>query len=260
MKNRILMVVSAVVAVGCGGGKVGQPWDQNHDGLVEACEGLDRYSCGATSGCHGEAVACLAVCVDDGAGGCSSPCSEDFRCVPERCEELDAAQCSADPRCVLEAAPVCEIACLTGEDCPPCAQPQPVCRTRPPADDCSQRPFETCGVDSRCEVRAVTVCAHEGGGGTPPADPGIAPGEPAPGCGGDCTTTLQCAPRLVENDCAARDADRCEADGACRLVAYACAAVCEDDGNGGCKPCPLPPVSCVPADDVPVAPPPEPVR
>lgn len=246
MKNRILMVVSAVLAAGCGGGKVGQPWDENRDGLIAACEGLDRYSCSATPGCHEEPLACIALCVDDGKGGCGSPCADTFRCVPDRCEDLDAASCSADPRCILESTPVCEIACL-GTDCPPCAQPRDSCRTRPPSDDCSARPFETCSVDSRCEVREVVVCEGHGGGGTTrPGDQSI-----APGCGGGCTATLQCAPRIVESDCATRDVDSCENDGSCRLIAYACPAICQDDGNGGCKPCALPPIACVPADDGP---------
>jgi hypothetical protein len=154
--------------------------------LVPACEVQDLTVCSVTHAAGQEDDA-APKCGVLPPGGCTTTqiCTNK---APVACEDLAADACTANPNCELQNGPVCEIACLPNQPCPPCATPTPICVTRP----------------SHCETKPVDQCATEDG---------------------------------------------------CMVETFACPAICEDDGNGGCLPCNAPPARCV---DLP-APQPEPL-
>lgn len=290
---RNVWVASIVVlAAGCTGS---QAWDKNRDGLVGACEGLNRIACELSPGCKGQSLACIAVCVDDGKGGCGSPCPDDFACVPKaqpRCEDLNPHQCSSDKRCVVSTA-VCVAICLDDGSggCKPC--PATVCMPREPEPQpqpaCGLIPIGVCPLVPACHVETQTACTASAGG-TGHSEPGA----PEAGCGGGCTSTQLCVNTVPVNcesiavasctanpsceveyggvceiaclpgsacppcatptaRCVARHTPSCEelsviecgSRPTCRVESYACPAVCEDDGKGGCKPCNVPAPHCM---------------
>lgn len=264
MRARSVALALAVGVCGCGEVGANTPWDQNGDGLVQACEGLSRSACSTTPGCAIEALACPTVCIDDGKGGCV-PC-DDFRCkesLPFSCAGLTEAQCTVDPRCELTLVP-----CPAAEFCPAngdCScRTSAICRPKPPLD-CRSLSLSQCGAVSACQVVSYTVCAGGGsgsaGGAPVAADAGTADAgtadfrlpddagstqpafdagsePPPPGCGGGCYQVQQCEPRPKPSACTSRSASECSSDGRCKLEPLACAAVCLDEGDGGCWPCP----------------------
>lgn len=318
--RQTLMLATMAVMTACGvSGNT--PWDQNHDGLVTACEGLNPQACDATAGCERAAFACTLECRDDGHGGCvpcdstdvcrpsppstgpdcsqlpinlcgllpmcevvqrqlctgaastssnsgagfaepsAAPPEEQDRvacqtitaCVnrlPEQCESLSVDLCLAHPGCALEgsvstssgssdpaegAPALCDLACDANGVCSPCGIPQPQqrCVTLPPPDLCGGRDANTCTLDGQCMLESAPLCdvACDFDGNCPPCT------SPSP----------RCVAVPPTDDCAARDANSCEVDGRCVVEAWACAAICQDDGHGGCVPCDVPPPSCVPA-------------
>ena len=226
-------IASIVVLVGgCAGGLGTSPWDQNHDGLVGACEGLNRWACGATSGCEGEELACAAVCRDDGKGGCL-PCPEDFRCVPTGCEKLAVGLCGLASACSVQTKTVCsgvahsegapEAGCGGG-----CTTVQ-VCATRP-VQSCESTSVASCTANPACRLEQGPVCEI------------ACLGTECPLC---ATASQRCVTRPVDDACASLSDAACTASAGCRLEGAVCSLVCEDDGKGGCLPCPNAPTRCV---------------
>ena len=349
MRQTLMLAAMAVMAA-CGASG-NTPWDQNHDGLITACEGLNPQACGATSGCERVPVACTMICSDDGHGGClpsacdtagdscrptppsqvgcnnlpaslcaavplcelvqetvcsgsttpadptapgcmtppdSTECHTTSSCVnrrPVQCESLTNDVCLSHPGCALEGSDVaCAIACDSNGNCPPCALPQQRCVTAPPPDVCGSRDANTCAMDGRCVLEMGPVCdaACDPNGVCPPcampnppqrcvpapppdlcgaraqnscAADGQCMLEPGPIClcspDGVCppcaAPSVRCVPVPPTDECAGRDPTSCEVDGRCVIQAWACAAICQDDGHGGCLPCNAPPTVCVPA-------------
>ena len=282
--RQMAMAFVAVAVAGCGE-KGLHAWDENHDGLIAQCEGLNRVACGVTPGCQGQELACILICRDDGKGGCL-PC-DDFQCIPQTqpsCESLTAHQCANDPRCVVSLA-------TSPGACPPNAfcetSAVSVCQTKPPSTpDCALIPVGVCSLVPACEVQDITVCSVE-------PDHGIGNQKPTAGCFPSCTTTQICAARTTAScegrppaactadpkcelqtgpvceiaclpgqacppcatptqlcvtkpsHCESRSIDQCLPADGCQVEAFACLAICEDDGNGGCLPCDAPPPRCV---------------
>jgi len=344
--RQTLMLATMAVMTACGvSGNT--PWDQNHDGLITACEGLNPQACAATSGCEAVPTACTMICRDDGRGGClPSACdtagdscrptppspvgcnnlppglcaampmcelvqetvcsgsttpvdSHSLGCVPPpddchttevcvnrrpvQCESLSTSACLSHPGCALEGSDVaCAIACDANGNCPPCAVPQERCVTAPPPDVCGARDANTCAMDGRCVLEQGPLCDAlcDPNGNCPPcAVPSVrcVPAPPVDECGardqnscaadercmlepgplcvcssdGVCppcaAPSVRCVPVPPVDVCAGRDPNTCEVDGRCVIQAWACAAVCQDDGHGGCLPCTAPPPQCVPA-------------
>lgn len=220
MWRRVLWV--AVVAAGCGGTTQQQgtvkPWDKNGDGLVGACEGLSQSACGASPNCEYAVFVC------------------------------DAIAC-ADPNSCVNTCPA--------DECRP--------KLPPPPPSCEQLPTSVCHLFPQCVLTTQTVCWGNGSNpeavddkdsaGSAPVPP-LDPNGSSSGCGGGgggCNTTTVCSTRPT--DCGSRSLATCANDGKCEVETWACLAVCEDDGKGGCLPCNAPPDRCVPAHHVP---PPEP--
>lgn len=192
MRKLWTMTVAVVVLAGCQGAKDGtKPWDQNQDGLVTACEGLNHDTCVATAGCQLQPVYCLQACSD--ADGCL-PCDGVDLCVP--------------------VAP-------------------------PPPPDCSQLPVALCEFVPACEVQTAQLCTGVRG-----SDDAATPGMEG-GCMGppDACQTIQLCVNRLPPTCESLSVDACLSQPGCALeeLAWACAAICEDDGHGGCLPCPAPP-------------------
>jgi len=259
MRNLWIAVVATAVFAGCNAAPDGtKPWDQNHDGLITACEGLNHDSCLATPGCEAEAVYCTMVCRDDGLGGCL-PCDATETCRPVPTPVPD---CSALPPVLCGLVPACQV--VTQELCTGVREPEPVDPTMPPQHDCltppacqviqlcvnrlppacESLPADACLSHPGCALEAVgygcaAVCEDDGHGGCRPCEP--PPDLPAPRC-------VTVAPP----SCESVPLDRCSLTPGCYVedqANFACAAVCEDDGDGGCKPCPTPPIApprCLP--------------
>ena len=170
---------------------------------------------------------CDAVCDPD--GSCPPCANPSQRCVPapapDLCGSRDPNSCAVDGLCVLENGPACLPACDPNGFCPPCANPSQRCVPAPAPDLCGSRDPNSCGADGLCVLESGTSCY---------CDPN-----------GFCPQCANPAPRCVPM-CAGRDLNSCEVDGRCAVRAWACPAVCQDDGHGGCVPCNTPPVACVP--------------
>lgn len=276
-----------------------RPWDENADGLITACEGLNPMACDATPGCEREPVACILLCRDDGHGGCL-PCPQVEVCrpvlppPPRDCAQLSASLCSFAPQCELVTEQVCDggaaptpgstdlaapqprcgnecfrvqrcqdrqltaceqlspdeclskpgcaivhdvaeafAPCAPGSDCQrPEVDPLPRCITAPVPPACEQRDLGSCTIDGQCMLEQNGVC-----------DVYCEPGQLCAPC---TVGEVTCVPVRPVDQCALRDSASCDIDGRCMLESYGCPAVCEDDGAGGCLPCPAPPSACVP--------------
>jgi hypothetical protein len=236
------------------------------DATPPACGSLDITTCGTRADCHverssggstgfanpeGAPIACPALCTTDANGvtSCvSGPCdvSDSARCVPNApaaCEALDVNACSSRADCHLESSSAADVACP--QSCTTDSAGNTVCSGGcafvPPTDHCvSNAPMSCESLDANtCTQRAD--CSLE----TPP-------------CVATCTvdslgnricTTCDATPRCVTarpvDTCSGLDANACNARPDCSLESLACAAVCIDDGNGGCVPCD-PAVICMP--------------
>jgi hypothetical protein len=245
-------MVAVVVLVGCSAADGTRPWDQNHDGLVSACEGLNHDVCVATPGCEVEPLYCTMECRDDGHGGCM-PCAASELCRPVApppvpdCSNLPVALCRLVPACEVMTQTLCTGVREpepTDPSVPPqhgCIGPPDQCQTielcvnrQPPL--CESLPADTCLSQPGCalaqpEIACLAICEDDGQGG----------------CG--CLPCPAPPPRCVSvpTSCEALSADTCHSVPGCALIQedYACPAVCEDDGMGGCLPCPAPPPRCV---------------
>lgn len=240
--RQTLIIATFTILAACGPSG-DRPWDENHDGLVTACEGLNPFACDAAPGCVRAPGVCTMECRDDGRGGCL-PCAAPDRCQPLAldCGALSPERCGFMPGCELVTQTVCSAGYAAVED--QASPPAPgcgggchaveVCQARGPVA-CEQRSVDACLEQPGCalEVGACTFSCD--------AD------SPCPPCANSverCVTV----PAPVD-DCAGRDPNVCSVDGRCALLAASCAA-CELGADGGCTPC-TPAELCVP-----VAPPP----
>jgi hypothetical protein len=154
------------------------------------------------------------------------------------CQKLGAKVCTLNPECRLKelwcqgegcACP----ACAPGTTCPPCNCPPP----KPPVCEytcipklpllCEELSGEKqCGARTDCEwaeapCACPAICEDDGKGGC----------KPCPPCAKTCRAK---APSI----CQQLDEKTCATRSDCQWDILACAAVCQDDGKGGCLPCP----------------------
>ncbi len=254
MRN-LWMTSMVLVAAGCAGGVGSTPWDKNRDGLIGACEGLNRQACAATAGCEGQELACLAICQSDGVGGCL-PCPSDFQCVsvtptppPVSCALLPVGLCAIVPACEVQSVTVCSATVHAPDDSQPetgcgggCTTVQ-ICANRP-SQSCENTPVDSCTSNPACELESGPVC-----------EIACLVGTDCPPC---ATPSPRCVTRPVVDACGSLSDTECTAAAGCRLDGAVCSLVCEDDGKGGCKPCPGAPTRCVALEQpvpVPVSPP-----
>ena len=189
------------------------------------------YRCETTANpCFRDAANCGAP-----APTCSPPAP---RCVPapppDVCGSRDENTCTIDGRCVLEVA-ICAAVCSPDGSCPPCANPSARCVPAPVEGVCDGRDENTCASDGQCMLIPGPECLCSPDGACPPC----------------ASPSVMCVPVPVTDVCSTRDLNTCAIDGQCMVQAWACPAVCNPDGNGGCEPCDAPPAACVPAYTLP---------
>ena len=237
--RQTLMFVTMAVLTACGS-TGNTPWDENRDGLISACEGLNPQACDATPGCEPAAVVCTLECRDDGRGGCL-PCIGTETCRPTPtpppfdCSQLSATQCAADARCELLQAFTTPADDRNGAPAAPeFRQPDTqVCVTRRPAS---------------CESLSADVCLARPGCALESSDASpcfMACEVDDETCG--CTPAqLRCVTQPPPDDCFGRDENSCTLDGRCVLESTAvCDVYCEPGTE--CPPCSVRNVYCVPA-------------
>lgn len=241
--RQLAAVIGVVVLAGCGE-KGLHTWDKNRDGLVAACEGLNRLACDVTPGCHGVELACLAICRSDGQGGCL-PC-DDFQCLPNttppppkpngpECALLPVGVCAFVPACEVKDITVCTVNHAAEDTKGGCGLVDPggctttqICAQRV-GHSCEGTPAASCLSNPACELQNGPVC-----------EVACLPGSACPPC---ATPSPICVTKSV--GCEARSIDQCASEAGCMVESFACLAICEDDGNGGCLPCAAPPSRCV---------------
>ena len=242
-QTRIFLSMVAVMAVTACGPTGNTPWDENHDGLIGPCEGLNPTACDATPGCEPAAVVCDLVCRDDGHGGCL-PCPGAETCRPTPpppafdCATLTDVQCINDSRCELVEYATQPATPNTGgaEFAPPAPDQRPAgprhCVNRLPTA-CETLPVDLCLARPGCALETTVAT-----GGTDVAcfsEEGCA--RPAP--------QQRCVTMPPADTCSTRDANTCTIDGRCTLEYGAvCDIACEPGGN--CPPCADPTPRCVP--------------
>jgi hypothetical protein len=250
-------MVAAVVLVGCSAADGTKPWDQNHDGLVSACEGLNHDACAANPGCELQPTYCTMDCRDDGHGGCV-PCTGGEICRPVApppvpdCSNLPVALCQLLPACEVVTQTMCTGVREpepTDPSVPPqhgCIGPPDQCQTiqtcvNRPMPSCESLPVDACLAHAGCAlaqqaIACPAVCQDDGNGGCVPTP---------------CQETQERCVSIAPS-CETRSPDTCLSTPGCALQQsdYACPAVCEDDGHGGCLPCPQPEPRCVPTGPV----------
>lgn len=162
------------------------------------------------------------------------------------CEKLDEQTCLTTAGCelVYQACP----ACVPGGGCPPC-DATPKCQASqkppPPTDPCAGLDEAACHLNPGCfpdYTVCTAVCEDDGKGGCKPCP----------------TTYVGCRennlpPQPPPDTCAGLDELTCQSRKDCYPDYGACPAICEDDGKGGCKPCPEIYYGCLPAYQPPVS-------
>lgn len=256
MSTRWTMAVVALALAGCNAVDGTRPWDQNQDGLITACEGLTHDACLSTVGCAltNEPVAFGEDVATRAAQGCFAPepveiCQPLPPPPPPNCGELPLVLCGLVPACELVTQELCTGVRDSGHATPGveggCIPPPETCESvqlcvnrAPPS--CESLPVDACLAQPGCALQelawaCLAVCEDDGHGGCLP-------------CPTPPDAELRCVtvppPTPV---CETRSADECTAMPGCALIQedYACPAICEDDGHGGCLPCPAPPPRCV---------------
>ncbi|GMU62111.1 MAG: hypothetical protein AMXMBFR34_38740 [Myxococcaceae bacterium] len=245
--------LGAVVVLGACGGEHGgtSPWDQNQDGLVAACEGLNQSACETDPGCEYVFAACTMDCRDDGHGGCL-PCDALSFCrpiapaPPPDCSALPVPLCGLVPACELVVQQVCTGVTPLPED--PSVPPQPRCGV---PDECTT--ITTCGNRRPpvCEGLSGDACLSVPGCALEVADwacPAVCEDDGHGGCLPCPMPPSRCVTVPPPDVCGTRDPSNCGGDGLCTVELWACPAGCEDDGHGDCKPCEPPPPRCIPVE------------
>lgn len=185
------------------------------------CESVALNSCAAIPGCHVQQVT---VC--SGSAG-AQQAESDKAIAPPICatdtrpSEDFAAPPAPDAGAPTDAGSPCGGGCTTFS----------ICTSAPIVNACEQSSVATCTQLPECELVNGPVCKVF-----------CAPGTHCPPC---ASPALVCALKTKPNTCQNLSPNLCTASAGCRLETAVCAAVCEDDGHGGCKPCPVGQV-CVP--------------
>ncbi len=242
MRQTLILSTMAVMAACTPAGNT--PWDQNHDGLITACEGLNPQACDATVGCEPTPMVCTLECRDDGHGGCLPCGAEVCRPTPPPpvfdCSQLALNVCAVTPRCEVIHPPTCGGGISAPEFADQTTRPTPA-PPLPGHDVCRNRQPSACEELSNDACLAQSGCALEGFGAV--CDIACDPIGNCPPC---AISQLRCVTIPPPDVCGSRDPNVCSIDGRCELQAWACPAICIPDGNGGCKPCDAPPFACVP--------------
>ncbi len=234
--RQILILATMAMFTACGAtGNV--PWDENRDGLIAACEGLNPHACDATVGCEPAATVCLAICIDDGHGGCQ-PCVGEETCRPTTtpplfdCGQLSLNACVADPRCAIAAGADDQAAGGAGFADPAPRRPGS-CVNRPPTP-CEQLSVDVCLARPGCALEATTTdiaCFAEC--------------DSAGNCRCATPQSSRCVTLPAPDVCSTRDPNVCSIDGHCVLEpGAACEVFCAPGAN--CSPCAPPTPRCVP--------------
>jgi hypothetical protein len=172
-------------------------------------------------------VALSMFVVGCGAGGELNPGTH--RDPVTYCGGLTRNACETAPECYVEPAN-CITLCVddgSGNCGSPCAGEF---RCLPAPVTCESLDEQACAADSRCEsiqYACPALCLDDGHGGCVPCQ----------GPGSICVTRTPAS-------CESLDVNACATDARCEVIPYACAAVCIDDGHGGCVPCTAPANSC----------------
>lgn len=238
--RQTLILATMAMFTACGAtGNV--PWDENRDGLITACEGLNPHACDATVGCEPTATVCLAICIDDGHGGCR-PCVGEETCRPTTtpplfdCRQLSLNACVADPRCAIAAEADEQTAGGAGFAEPPPLRPGS-CVNRPPTP-CEQLSVDVCLARPGCALEASTAdiaCFAEC--------------DSAGNCRCATPPSSRCVTLPAPDVCSTRDPNVCSIDGRCVLEpGAACEVFCAPGAN--CSPCAPPTPRCVPVTPV----------
>ncbi|MDP1827730.1 MAG: hypothetical protein Q8L48_30940 [Archangium sp.] len=246
--RQTLMFAAMTVMTACGASG-NTPWDQNHDGLITACEGLNPQACDANDRCERTPVVCTMECRDDGHGGCL-PCAGADVCRPLPppplfdCSHLPLNLCAATPRCEVVHAQACSGGAEAPSPSDPSVPPLPRCGV----PDCQT--IDTCAnrQPAQCESLSNDVCLSQPGCALQAfgAVCEIACDPDSGNCPPCAMPQLHCITLPPPDVCGSRDPNVCSMDGRCVLEQGAvCDAACAPDGT--CPPCAIASVRCVPA-------------
>lgn len=246
--RQTLMFATMAVMTACGASG-NTPWDQNHDGLITACEGLNPQACDATDGCERTPTLCTMECRDDGHGGCL-PCAGVDVCRPLppppifACSNLPLNLCAVTPRCEVVHAQVCAGGAEAPSPSDPSVPPLPRCGVPDcqTIDTCVNRQPATCESLSNDVCLAQPGCALQAFG----AVCEIACDPDSGSCPPCAMPQYHCITLPPPDVCGSRDPNVCSMDGRCVLEQGAlCDAACAPDGS--CPPCAMVAPRCVPA-------------
>ena len=208
-----------------------------------ACSTLNAQQCSADPRCISDSVVCGAVCRDDGKGGCL-PCGGSVcrdRDPTPSCALVPLNSCASIPACEVRIETVCT---ATGHDLPlngNSNEPTAGCGgggSCISTEVCVNKPVQTCETTGVASCTANPSCELANG---PVCEVACSPNAPCPPC---ATPAVRCVTREALS-CESRSLVECTSKAGCMVEAYACPAICEDDGKGGCKPCNAPPSHCV---------------
>lgn len=251
--RKVMMAVAVVVLAGCNAADGTKPWDQNQDGLVTACEGLNHDTCVATAGCELVATTPLyATDAERAVQGCfaepTEVCQPTPPPPPPDCSLIPVAMCQFIPACEVVSQQLCTGVRGSDASTPPgmehgCIPPPDTCEVvefcvnrAPPS--CESLSEDACLAQPGCALEEVFYactmeCRDDGHGGCMPCE---APTGPQ----ARCVT-------VPPPSCEGVPLDHCALTPGCYVEeSAACPAVCEDDGMGGCMPCPVAPPRCLP--------------
>jgi hypothetical protein len=220
-----------------------RPWDENRDGLITACEGLNPRACDATPGCEPVPTVCTAICAPGPNGACDSPCVGTETCRPTPtppafdCSQLSLSACVNDSRCAV--AQLLNTSATTpnsggAEFAPRAPDENPL----PTGLVCVNRPPSSCELLSPDQCLARPGCALAGARDEVSCD---GPNETCPAIAFEAP---RCITLPTPDFCEARDPNVCSLDGRCVLETEpVCDVIC--DPNGYCPPCSVGAQRCV---------------
>jgi hypothetical protein len=208
-----------------------------------ACANLNAQQCSADPRCIADAVVCTLECRDDGNGGCL-PCNGVPTCRDRNpsasCALVPINSCASIPACEVQTQTICAADHGETDGRKPNTPPEQGCGggctttqfcVNKPVQTCESTPVSSCLSNPSCQIESGNVC-----------DVACQPGSPCPPC---ATPQPYCTTRPAPS-CSNLPLAQCTSAVGCTIESYACADVCLPDGNGGCKPCDVPPPHCVP--------------